>query len=143
VPAQIHIFVNGRIFYVDDGVSEFMTGSEIAALVEISADTCSVRRDIKIDPKDLRVDTYQPSKSLHETATPKYAAVRITHLPTRIVVSSPEERTQIRNRAEAIRILRERLFEIGYAKPHPVGMNERVQIESGDSFLVTSLPGSC
>ena len=138
----MHILVNGRPFHVEDGVAEFMTGSEIASLVGISADAALVRRDVKIEPKDIRVDTYRPSKSTQQTSNVNYAAVRITHLPTHIVVSSHEKRSRIRNRAEAIRTLRERLFEIGHAKPYSVGMNERVRIENGDSFLVTSLPES-
>ena len=136
---RLYIFVNGQAFHVEDGVSEFMSGSEIAALAGISADKAFVRRDIKIDPKDLRVDTYQPSKSIQQTANVSYAAVRITHLPTGIVVSSRGERSQIRNRAEATRLLRERLIELGQAKPRPIEIDERLQIESGDSFLVTPL----
>jgi protein subunit release factor A len=139
VPAQIHIFVNGQAFHVEDGVREFMTGSGIAALVGIPSDRGLVRRDIKIDPKDLRVDTYKPSKSAQQGVHVRYEGVRITHLPTGIFVSSHGERSQIRNRAEATRLLRERLFELGHAKPRPIEMNQRIQIESGDSFLVTPL----
>jgi protein subunit release factor A len=139
MPKRLYIFVNGQAFHGEDGVSEFMSGSEIAALAGISADKVFVLLDIKINPKDLRVDTYQPSKSAQQTANVNYAAVRITHLPTGLVVSSHEERSQIRNRAEATRIMRERLIELGHARPRPIELQEQVQIESGDSFLVTPL----
>jgi protein subunit release factor A len=142
MPLQLYIFVNGQPFHEGDGVSESMTGLEIAGLVGISAEKASVRRDFKINPKDLSVDTFRPSKSAHQTLDVGHAAVRIMHLPTGLVVSSDEERSQTRNRAKAVRLSRERLSELGHAKPRPIEMNERVQIESGDSFHVTSLPGS-
>ncbi|MGE5326097.1 MAG: peptide chain release factor family protein [Deltaproteobacteria bacterium] len=139
MPNQLYIFVNGRAFHVEDGVSGSMSGSEIAALAGISADMAFVLHDIKINPRDLRVDTFRPSISVQQISNVSHGGVRITHLPTGIVVSSHGERSQVRNRVEATRLLRERLSELGHAKPRPIDMREQVQIESGDSFLVTPL----
>ncbi len=136
--AQLHIFVNGKAFRVEDGVSDFMTGTEIAALVGVSPAKAVVRREGKINPKDLRIDTYRTSKSARHRDK-SFAGVRIKHCPTELVVTSDGERSQIKNRAEAMRVLRQRLLERGYAKPRPVQLGERIEIESGDSFLVNSM----
>jgi peptide chain release factor 1 len=89
--------------------------------------------DIDLKDSDIRVDTFQSSGPGGQSVNTTYSAVRLTHIPTGIVAQCQDEKSQIKNREKALKVLRSRIYEIEYKKYMDVVTSKRkTMVSTGD-----------